>query len=397
MNTQENEMQEKKNLKKYSIHQKINTRMLGIEIFNQNIAVPYSAYLICKLIYKEDIHSFKEMEELIFEIQGAWENEQQEIFIKKIHIFTSEKHVLLTISLGFFQKDQAKKLPDLKEWFKNKIENHTKELSQRRALESDLLKKLSTQIEQLETKIDKLENRVKKSETVAVDANKKVQEEIEQMNQMLTTKLAKKNELLETGRKNAVDKKNKNQVNVDLSTQINAHKHEKQESKFHLVRGKKVKKVTTQWQAISPSLKEMQVNTSSEVEKIQQKIHLSEYEKKIVYYFTEVKTSEKKQIIPKKKFLEWQAKIEYIDYLWKMFESEKQSELVIAEKLSCKNLIKELPIILVAVEELSKSTRLFNYWIYCPQATLIKLKGYVVLAEYLASIADNTETVFMVS
>ena len=396
MNTQENGVQENKSIKKYSIHQKINPRMLGIEMFNQNIAVPFNAYLVCKLIYKEDIQSFKEIEEITFEIQDLWENEYKDIFIKKIHLFTSEKHIFLTFSLGFFQKDQTKKLPDIKEWVKSKIENHINELSKRELIESEILKRLTTQIEQLETRV---ENRIKKSEAIIMDSNKKIQEEVKQMNQMLTNKRTNKDESLEIEHKNIINKQNfkKNESKDHLETQIDMYKHEKKENKFHLVKGKKIKKVRTQWKSISPSLKDMQIDSSSEVDEIQQKPLLSEYEKKIIHYFMEVKTSEKKQIIPKKKFLEWQDKIEYIDYLWKMFESEKQSELIIAEKLSCKNLINELSVTSIAVEEISKSTKLFNYWIYCPQTILVKLKGYVVLAEYLASITDNTETVFMVS
>lgn len=392
MNTQENDRHEKKDVKNYSIHQKINTRMLGIEIFNQNIAVPYNAYLICKLIYKEDVQSLKEIEEIIYEIQDAWENEQQDIFIKKINVFTSEKYFLLTFSLGFFQKEQVKKLQGLKEWVKNKIENHTRVLLQKKLMESNLLKKISTQIEQLEIKVDKIESRTKKNEEVVTDSSKKL-EAVAQMNQMFATKVAKEIESLKIENKNIVKK---NQKKSSIVPHTNGHKNEKKGNKFYLVRGKKEEKVMKQWKTSSPSLRSMQVN-NTDVDNIQPETHLSEYKKKIAYYFTEVEMTEKKQMIPKKKFLEWQAKIEYIDYLWKMLESERQSELVIDEKLSCKNLIDELPVTLAAVEELSKSTKIFNYWIYCPQIIMVKLKGYVVLAEYLASITDNTETVFMVS
>ena len=398
MNTDEQDTEEKKYIKKYSIHQKINTRMLGIEIFNQNIAVPYNAYLVCKLIYKEDVQSLQEIEEVVFEIQNNWENEYQEIVIERIHMFVSEQRIVLTFSLGFFQKDQAKKLPKIKEWIKYKIENHSNVLSPRMIIDNNSLKNIVVQIQQLESKMDKIEYQLKKNESIMVNSSKRTQEEVINIKNQIT----KKNEQTEIVHKIRIDKNNFNKIKthpkVKSSPEITTHKNEKQKNNFYLVRGKKIKKIITRWELISPILKAKQLNSHSD-EKINYKPRLSEYEKKIVYYFTEVKTSEKKQIIPKKKFLNWQAKIEFIDYLWKMFESEKKEELIIAQKVSCKNLIDELPMTIVAVEELSKSTTLllFNYWIYCPHEILVKLKGYVVLAEYLDSILDDTKSVFMVS
>ncbi len=90
-------------------------------------------------------------------------------------------------------------------------------------------------------------------------------------------------------------------------------------------------------------------------------------------------------MIPKRQFLDLKAKVEFIDYLWMLLELEGKEEIIIAGKLSCRELIEELGQFMEAVEKVAAGPTIFSYWVYCSQELLIKLEGYAALKEFLSS------------
>ncbi|WP_239644611.1 hypothetical protein [Enterococcus crotali] len=186
--------QEKRIIKKYILHQKVNPRLLGVELYNKHLDTPNEAYLSCKLIFKKDVRSLMELERMAKKIYETWTEKNNELLIKKINVFTSTAYIVLTFTIGFYEETQVKQLRELKECAKETIETYDNTLKEEKEAEykrkeaeiSGVLEKFS----QLTKKMDGLEDRLTKNESIVLDSGEQLKTELTKVSQTIQERLS---------------------------------------------------------------------------------------------------------------------------------------------------------------------------------------------------------------
>ncbi|MGX7201510.1 hypothetical protein BCR22_10700 [Enterococcus plantarum] len=397
--------QGKKIIKKYILHRKVNPRLLGVELFNKHLVTPHEAYLSCKLIFKKDVHSLMELEQIAKKIYETWVKKNDELPIKKINVFTSTAYIVLTFTIGFYEEEQIKHLRELKECAKELIETYDNLIKKEKEAEYKRKEKelygVLEKFSQLTQKMEGLENRLAKSESIVLDSGELLKNELTKVSQTIKEQMSQAEYSMKDSQrysepKKQVVKKTKpkleSTVHITKKTEI---EEKARVRKFVFDRSKqyqatlKMKNWTSEMSSKEKIFKENQESTKKE----DVKAYASKIEMEILTYFTENKELNKKRMVPKKQFLTLKAKVEFIDYLWMLLELEGKEEIIIAGKLSCRELIEELGLFMERVEKIATGPTIFNYWVYCSQEMLVKLEGYAVLKDFLSSslkLSNNT-------
>lgn len=381
--------QAKRIIKKYILHQKVNPRLLGVELYNQYLDTPHEAYLSCKLIFKKDVRSLMELERMAKKIYETWTEKNDELLIKKINVFTSPAYIVLTFTIGFYEESQVKQLRELKEWAKEIIETYDSTLKEEKEAEykrkeaeiSGVLEKFS----QLTKKMDGLEDRLTKNESIVLDSGEQLKTELTKVSQTIQEQLSLGEYKL---RSIPSDSKQKEQAVTELKLSSAEKKNIRSEnkvSKYRLDRAKQdlgaleVKVWPSNWLHQKDRMNK-KLNKKNNLKR-----YVSKVEVDILTCFTRSEELNRKRMVPKRQFLDLKAKVEFIDYLWMLLELEGKEEIIIAGKLSCRELIEELGPFMEAVEQVAAGPTIFSYWVYCSQELLIKLEGYVALKEFLSN------------
>ncbi|MGX7149850.1 hypothetical protein [Enterococcus ureasiticus] len=402
---QNTQKQGKKIIKKYILHRKVNRRLLGVELFNNHLVTPHEAYLSCKLIFKKDVHSLMELEQISKKIYKTWTEKNDELLIKKINVFTSTAYIVLTFTIGFYEEAQVKHLRGLKEFAKELIETHDSILKEEKELEykrkeeeiSGVLEKFS----QLTKKIEGLEDRLTKSESIVLDSGELLKTELTKVSQTIKAQMSqveynvKDNQGYSENKEQVVKKTKPNLESTSYITKKIVSEKKDRVRKYSFDRSKqhsvtlKVKNWVSDW---SPKKKIIKANQGLN-KKNALKDCMSKIEMDVLTCFTKNEELNKKRMVPKKQFLTLKAKVEFIDYLWMLLELEGKEEIIIADKLSCRELIEDLGQFMELVEKVSVGPTIFNYWVYCSQEMLVKLEGYAALKDFLSSslrLSNNT-------
>ncbi|MEI5990511.1 hypothetical protein A5881_002004 [Enterococcus termitis] len=382
--------QEKRIIKKYILHQKVNPRLLGVELYNKHLDTPNEAYLSCKLIFKKDVRSLMELERMAKKIYETWTEKNNELLIKKINVFTSTAYIVLTFTIGFYEETQVKQLRELKECAKEIIGTYDNTLKEEKEAEykrkeaeiSGVLEKFS----QLTKKMDGLEDRLTKNESIVLDSGEQLKTELTKVSQTIQERLSQGEYKLKSI-PNDSEKKEQAVTEIKLtSVDKNSIRSEKAKvSRYKLNRAKqysvalKVKTWSSNW------FQQKQRTNRKPNKKSNLKKYASKAELDVLTCFTRSEELNRKRMIPKRQFLDLKAKVEFIDYLWMLLELEGKEEIIIAGKLSCRELIEELGQFMEAVEKVAAGPTIFSYWVYCSQELLIKLEGYAALKEFLSS------------
>lgn len=400
---QNTQKQGRKIIKKYILHQKVNPRLLGVELFNKHLDTPNEAYLSCKLIFKKDVRSLMELEQITKRVYETWTEKNNELVIKKINVFTSTAYIVLTFTIGFYEEAHVKHLRELKECAKEIIETYDDVIKQEKEEEykrkeaeiNGALEKFS----QLTKKMELLEDRLVKNESIVLDSgellktelikvSKTIKEQMSQVDYKMTDSQSdsknKKQAVLET----KTDPVKTTQVSKQVTSQKKTQVH-----KFVLNRQTKGSNpIKTKKRSSIQSSKKKLIEEKS-IKKVGLTGTASKLEMEVLTHFTKGQELHGKKMIPKKKFLVLKAKIEFIDYLWMLLELEGKEEIVIAGRLSCRELIEELGPLMETVEKVAAGPTLFNYWVYCSQEMLVKLEGYAALKDFLSNslrLSNNT-------
>jgi hypothetical protein len=398
----ETERTPQKQIKKYSIHQKINPKLLGIEIFKNEIAVPYKAYLTCRLVFKEEIQTLKDIEWLAVEFQENWTRKNDYIKITRINVFTPNELVALTFTLGFFQQPHSVYLRELKQHAKTFMKEYDSqkpiETIEQRETASFSQKKLDEilkRYDQINERMDQLEARLEKNEAVLVNSGDLLKSELEKINQVIQDQIIQaedsvsslqehveeiKAEPAELKQENTILTDDQIPIETGASTQgkkLPNYVFNRSVSADTAVRIKNGKTIHQKPNETIPK-KKMTKNTLQR--------HVTSLEASVLRYFTANVDSTKKRLVPKKDFLILKDKLEFINYLWMLLETDSDEEIIIANQLSCKELVEDLDEFFEEIEEVSIKATIFNYWVYCPQNLFVKLKGYAALKDFL----DNT-------
>jgi hypothetical protein len=383
----------KKIIKKYILHQKVNPRLLGVEIYNKHIKTPHEAYLSCKLIFKRDIQSLMELEQMAKKIRESWLEEDHELSIKKINIYTSPAYIVLTFTLGFFEPEQVKQLPVFRNYAQELIESYAAILKQEQEAEykrkEEKMYNALEKFSQLTEKMDVLENRLKKNEAIVLDSGELLKNELTKVSQTLKEQI----KMEEYQLVDASNEQEKMEIQND-SQQVEEirHEHSKEKPKhkrnFILMRTSQYVKTTAR---IQPKQKEAITEKPEPINSRRKPIPKIELE--IIRCFSTSENLNKKKMISKRQFLELKAKVEFIDYLWMLLELEGKEEIIIANELSCRKLIEDLGQFMERVEKITANASIFNYWVYCSQEMLIKLEGYAALKELLSNSLRQIEDI----
>ncbi|MDA9471068.1 hypothetical protein [Enterococcus sp. 5H] len=386
--------QGKKILKKYILHQKVNPKLLGVELFNNNLMTPYEAFLSCKLIFKEDIQTLANLEKIVNKVQEVWSKKNNVVHIKKINVFTAPAYIVLTFTLGFFEQEQAVYLRDLKQCAKELIEGYDHIVSQEQAAENkrkereiyDVLERCNLLTEKLEG----LEGRLIKNESIVLDSGELIKIELDKVSKTIKEQMKQ----TEQGIKNIqeyepVQERNKVKLNEKKATIGSNHLPKKKINKtrkylFNRTQQTALSINVKDWISASTQLSLKKITTKKTSQRIVAHENTSVLEIEILKCFTEAKDVHKKRMIPRKQFLELKTRVEFIDYLWMLIELEGKDEIIIAEKLSCRQLVEDLGQFLENVEAVISGPAILNYWVYCSEELLIKLNGYVALKNFLS-------------
>ena len=402
---QNTKKQGKKIIKKYIIHRKANPRLLGVELFNTHLVTPHEAYLSCKLIFKKDVHSLMDLEQIAKKIYETWTEKNDELRIKKINVFMSTAYIVLTFTIGFYEEAQIKHLRGLKECAKELIETYDTLIKQEKEAEykrkEEEIHGVLEKFSQLTKKMEIIEDRLTKSESIVLGSGEWLKTELTKVSQTIKEQMGQ-------GEYNVEDRqvysKNKELVVMETKTNLENTSHTKKKNlveeksrvrKYIFDRSKsqlltlKIKDWTPEWLPQKKRAKENQKLTKKKA----LKGYISKIEMDILTCFTEREELSKKRMVPKKQFLALKAKVEFIDYLWMLLELEGKEEIIIADKLSCRELIAELSQFMELVEKVATGPIIFNYWVYCSQEILVKLEGYATLKDFLSSslkLSKNT-------
>lgn len=389
--------QKKKIIKKYILHQKVNPRLLGVELFNKHLVTPHEAYLSCKLIFKKDVQSLMELEEIATKIYETWTKKNIELPIKKINVFTSTAYIVLTFNIGFYEETQIKHLRGLKECAKEIIETYDNLIKQEKEVEykkkEEEIYSVLEKFSQLTKKMESVEDRLAKSESIVLDSGELLKNELTKVSktikeQMSQAKYPVKDNQNYFENKNQVMKETKlNLSSTSHMTEKNVGEKEAQVRKYILNPSKQLPATLKikNWQSEGSPKKKITKENQELTKKNVLKSYVSKLESEVLTYFTENEELNKKRMVPKKQFLTLKAKVEFIDYLWMLLELEGKEEITIAGKLSCRELIEELSPFMERVEKVAAGPTIFSYWVYCSQEMLVKLEGYAALKDFLSN------------
>ncbi|EOH95621.1 hypothetical protein UAW_01970 [Enterococcus haemoperoxidus ATCC BAA-382] len=380
---QNSQKQGKRIIKKYILHQKVNPRLLGVELLNKHLATPHEAYLSCKLIFKKDVQSLMELEEIAKKIYETWTEKNNELLIKKINIFTSAAYIVLTFTIGFYEEAQVKHLRKLKEHAKELIESYDTLIKQEKEAEYKRKEKEIYEVfDQLTKKMDGLEERLTKNETIVLDSGELLKTELTKVSQTIKEQMGQAEQSI---KEVSSDSPKKELGTTKIKQKKSVRKEQSHIRKYTLDRSKQLKSTLKikNWTSNYFPLKN--INRREPIKKNDFKEYVSNLELEVLTCFTENKELKKKRMVPIKQFLILKAKVEFIDYLWMLLELEGREEIIIAGKLSCRKLIKELGQFMETVEKVAVGPTIFNYWVFCSQEILIKMEGYAALKDFLSS------------
>lgn len=400
MNETSNKSQKngKKILKKYILHQKVNPRLLGVNLFESNLSTPNEAYLSCKLFFKEDIQSLTELEQIVSKVQVVWAEKNHVLHIKKINVFTSAAYIVLTFTIGFFEQEQVVHLRELKQCVKEFVENYNNYIKEEQEAEYKRKEaEISGVIErcnQLTEKLEGLENRLIKNESIVLDSGELLKTELTKVSKTIKDQMDQTENKIKITQETNQPKLQTTRKTVEKKISLNStYEMKRKESP------KKIKPIQKQLfnrnQTVSavPEINEWPIASKQfrlkcvENEKSNKKNFFprvaSDLEIEILNCFTETKELHKKRMIPKKQFLALKARVEFIDYLWMLLELDGKEEIIVAGKLSCRQLVEELGQVLESADAVVTSSTILNYWVYCSQELLLKLNGYAALKDFL--------------
>ncbi|MGX7245547.1 hypothetical protein ACWOC1_11965 [Enterococcus quebecensis] len=387
--------QGKKIIKKYILHQKVNPRLLGVELFNKQLVTPYEAYLSCKLIFKKDIQSLMELEQVAKRIQEAWTEKNDTLLIKKINIFTSPAYIVLTFTIGFFEQEQVRSLRVLKECAKELIETNDEFIKQEQDAhfkrKEEEIYGILEKCSQLTKKMEGLEDRLIKNESIVLGSGELLKNELTKVSQTIKAQMDQAEHKMKDIQKHSEDKKQEaveKPVHVETGAQKKniVSKKSPPVQKFSLNPSRQQQIKLEIKGRVPIRLVKKDIVKRESIKKNVLKKPVSQVELEVLKCFTtESEELSKKRMIPKKQFLILKEKVEFIDYLWMLLEIEGKEEIIVAGKLSCRELIKELGQFMEAVEKVAVGPTIFNYWVYCSQELLVKLEGYAALKNLLSS------------
>jgi hypothetical protein len=406
----ETERTPQKPIKKYSIHQKINPKLLGIEIFKNEIAVPYKAYLICRLVFNEEIQTLKDIERLAIEFQANWTRKNDYIKIIRINVFTPNELVALTFTLGFFQQPHSVYLRELKQF----AQTFMKEYDSQKSIETTEQMKADSSQEKLDEvlkryiqineRMDQLEARLEKNEAVLVNSGDLLKSELEKINQVIQEQVIQAEDSVSSLQEHVevikADPEESEQASiradeiVSLETGVSTQRKKLPNYVFnrsaHTDGTVRIKNGKTLHQKLDKTIPKRKVTKST----LQR--HITSLEASILRYFTANVDATKKRLVPKKDFLILKDKLEFINYLWMLLETDSNEEIIIANQLNCKELVEDLDEFFEEIEEVSIKATIFNYWVYCPQNLFVKLKGYAALKDFLDNALKlSSNTIFV--
>ncbi|MTD40459.1 hypothetical protein GIX45_17905 [Erwinia sp. CPCC 100877] len=398
----ETEHTSQKRIKKYILHQKINPKLLGIEIFKKEIAVPYKAYLTCRLVFKEEIQSLKDIERLAVEFQENWIKKNEELKITRINVFTPNEQVALTFTLGFFQQAHSVYLRELKQYAQTFMQAYDSEepseIREQKAAEPFLQGKLDEVLkryDQINERMEQLEARMAKNESILLDSGDLLKSELKKINQTIQEQIVQAEETVNDLQEHVEEEKNApkpkepapESANIAAETnlvKINSDKPIKKKRKYVFKRSPQVSStIRIKNQKTVHQKLNKKNNKEKKVTQNMLKRHVTALEASVLRYFTANVDSTKKRLVPKKDFLVLMDKLEFIDYLWMLLETAGNEEILIANQLSCKELVEDLDEFFKKIEEVSMKATIFNYWVYCPQNLFVRLKGYAALKDFL--------------
>ncbi|EOH95962.1 hypothetical protein UAY_03388 [Enterococcus moraviensis ATCC BAA-383] len=392
---QNTQKQGKKIIKKYILHQKVNPRLLGVELLNKRLATPYEAYLSCKLLFKKDVQSLMELEQIAKKIYETWTEKNDQLLIKKINVFTSTAYIVLTFTIGFHEEKQVRLLPELKECAKELIETYDRLINEEKEAvykkKEEEIHGVLEKFSQLTKKMDGLEDRLTKNESIVLDSGELLKTELTKVSQTIKEQMSlteynikesrnysEKQEKIET-------ETDKSSVNTEIKT-AKAKKINQNKVRSHTLDRTKQLPGNLQikeWTSDQLPQKEESTERVEPTGKTELEGYVSKLELKILDCFTENKELNKKRMVQKKQFLILKTKVEFIDYLWMLLELEGKDEIIIASKLSCRELVEQLGQFMELVEKVATGPTIFSYWVYCPQDMLVKLEGYAALKDIL--------------
>ena len=388
-------------IKKYILHQKVNPKLLGVELLNKHLDTPNEAYLSCKLIFKKDIRSLTELEQITKKIYETWTKKNNQLLIKKINVYTSTAYIVLTFTIGFYEEAHVKQLRDLKECAKELIETYDNLVKQEKEAEYNKKEtELYSALEkfgQLTKKMEALEDKLIKNESIVMDSGELLKMELTKVSQTIKEQLHQADSSTESDPNNAKKNKRVKEITPKVVGAPFKKKAVKKENtqvrKYMLNRSKQSSEALEIQRWISTKQLEKSTKREKATKKEGLKKAVTKLEMDVLKCFTEGEEGSKKHMVPKKKFLTLKAKIEFIDYLWMLLELEGKEEIIIADKLSCRKLIEELGQFMENVEKVATGPTIFNYWVYCSQEMLVKLEGYAVLKDFLSNaLKFNTNT-----
>ncbi|MCA5014344.1 MULTISPECIES: hypothetical protein [unclassified Enterococcus] len=389
----------KKIIKKYILHQKVNPRLLGVEIYNKKLKTSHEAYLSCKLVFKKDIDSLMELEQIAMKVQKTWVEENDELIIKRINIFTSPAYIVLTFTIGFFESEHVRQLPFFRSCVQELIESYKVVLEQERETEykrkEEKIYNVLEKFNQLTEKMEAIEYRLEKNEEIVLDSGELLKNELTKVSQTLKEQIQPNDYTMSSKTltlEKSVSKHKELQSEIGEITPLKETEKDKSVSQisrhYTLVRSNQHSKK----RVLKKQLKVQGVSENKEresepvlLERTVRPKYISKNEQEVIKYFENNVPSNKRKMVPKKQFLDLKMKVEFIDYVWMLLELEGEDEIMIANEISCRKLIEELGPFMERVDKIAGSLSIFNYWVYCPQEVLIKLEGYAALKELLSS------------
>lgn len=323
--------------------------MEGLSLFQQSIAAPYHAYLVCELVYGEDIDTLAGIEEFVYSIYDTWPDKRTGIHIQKVTLTLEPPYVLLGFTLVFFEQQKEKKLSLFEKWVKRELEEEdtpqqewqlrrkeTQRLIQRMTNLSELVVQTTQEIGRLRE-----DTRCQEKKWTAI---------YQQLGESPISKHPVKN------------------VHTKWSL-------------FPKDQGRRLDGCTFIWGEKKKETTHLADPVKQSGEPFNELL-----EAKVIDLFLPVEKSLKVQRVSQKQLINWEKRMEPVSYLWTMIQLNIADDWLIGGELSCQKLVKEFPLVLAELTRCIEKTSMLKY---CSKQLIQQVKGYIALVDYFENLLEN--------
>jgi hypothetical protein len=401
----------------------VDSEFLGREIYADNVATPYSFYLIRKLTLAKDYQNLAEGEAYFEAICTSWEHSDvfEELVIKKIYIYVETEAIYYTLLLGSFEPTRSELRIRLKKWLDTlslaelesslaekteqsvttkeiqgllkQMMEMSNELFRLRKMMNDLNQTLAqNQLNPAPVKSNPVISRsirtihLKRAQPLMVENKPTVVEEKEMAAAVATESVIEDLKDTQTAVKTVASGEQEADIHSNEMPQASAF------SGARLIR--KTNHVTVQdWHKATIYLKASKRVKAPVQPDLLTKTVLGQLEDEIYQHFMNKrmrlgtkKSQTQKKSIARAELLEKINQAEYVSYSWAQVLRRQNEDILLSGRLSCAGLVASLESFLQEIRDIAYSRSFFGKKVRCSADLLRRLDGYILLDQYLQKL-----------